>query len=96
MALTALAIALAGAVQMAWNLAELLRSTPPARNARGLVRRYGVSFPGHVGLLSASVLFIGEGAASATMRTLLLLSPLALLVAGSVSAWELVVQNARD
>ena len=95
-ALTALAISLAGAVQMAWNLTTLLRTTPQARNARGLLRRYGVSFLGHVGLLGASALFIGEGAASATMRSLLLLSPLALLVAGSRSAWMLVEQNAQE
>jgi hypothetical protein len=30
------------------------------------------------------------------MRSLLLLSPLALLVAGSRSAWMLVVQNAEE
>ena len=94
-ALATLAIALAGSVQMAWNLTLLLRSTPQARDARYLLRRYGVSLLGHAGLLAASVLFIGEGAAGATMRSLLLLSPLALLVAGSRSAWMLVVRNAE-
>lgn len=95
-ALATLAIALAGALQMAWNLTTLLRTTPQARSARGLLRRYGVSLLGHLGLLGASARFIGEGAASATMRSLLLLSPLALLVAGSRSAWMLVVQNAQE
>ena len=69
---------------------------PEARNAGNLLRRYGVSFLGHAGLLGASALFLGEGAASATMRSLLLLSPLALLVAGSRSAWMLVVRNAEE
>ena len=95
-ALATLAIALAGAVQMTWNLATVLRATPEARNPGRLLRFYGVSFLGHLGLLAASGLFLGEGAASATMRSLLLLSPLALLVAGSRSAWMLVVQNAQE
>ena len=81
---------------MAWNLTTLLRTTPEARSPLGLLRRYGVSSLGHVGLLGASALFLGEGAASATMRSLLLLSPMALLVAGSYSAWMLVQQNAQE
>jgi hypothetical protein len=95
-ALATLAIALAAAVQFAGNMARLLRKVPEARDPRTLLRRYGLSFLGHVGLLGASALFLGEGAASATMRSLLLLSPLVVLVAGSRSAWMLVVQNAED
>ena len=95
-ALATLAIALAGAVQLAMNLARLLRDVPEARTPIALLRRYGLSFLGHAGLLVASALFLGQGAASATMRSLLLLSPLAVLVAGSRSAWTLVVQNAEN
>lgn len=94
-ALATLAIALAGALQMAWNLTTLLRTTPQARSARGLLRRYGVSLLGHLGL-SAPVRGSSARARRARPCARCFYSPLALPVAGSRSAWMLVVQNAQE
>lgn len=63
---------------------------------RGLIlQRYGLSLLGHIGLIAAGVLLAGNGATGSAMGSLLLMSPLALLVSGTRSAWLLVVGNAE-
>ena len=86
-------LAAIGSVRIVLSLAALRRNSTLS-SGRLVLQRFGLSLLGHVGIFVAGYLLWTASENFSATGSLLVTSPLALLVSGSRSAWLLVVHQA--
>ena len=87
-----LALSLVGAVRIARSLFNVRRDARWLRQSLAL-QRFGLSLLGHFGVFCAGLAIFTDSNNPSTTWSLLLMSPLLLLISGSRSAWLLVTHD---